>query len=140
MKKAAISFADERAIGQGTSAVFLAMVLTLAGCFPMVEGDGFNAEDWKWDAGGGKVYIRIDLNASRFAVDLDNPTQDHAVYFEAVFKEEGTTNYYTGAAAAGERFCQVSDYLWAKCGIRPYDPAQNRRHPRMGRKYRTVYL
>ncbi|MDR0561256.1 MAG: hypothetical protein LBG73_01030 [Spirochaetaceae bacterium] len=82
-------------------------ILALAGCFPI--DDGFNPEDWSWDAGGGRVYIRIALNTARFAVDLDNPTQEHIGYFEAVFKESGLPNaYYIGSATAGEEYITVA--------------------------------
>jgi hypothetical protein len=88
-------------------AVLLAAILALAGCFSI--DDGFNPEDWSWDAGDGKVYIRIALNAARFAVDLDNPTQEHIGYFEAIFKESGLPNaYYIGSAVAGEEYITVA--------------------------------
>ncbi|MDR0561288.1 MAG: right-handed parallel beta-helix repeat-containing protein [Spirochaetaceae bacterium] len=87
-------------------AVLLTAILGLAGCFPI--DDGFNPEDWSWDAGGGKVYIRIALKGARFAVDLDNPTREHIGWFEAVFKENTTADYYLGSATAGEDYITVA--------------------------------
>ncbi|MDR0568581.1 MAG: hypothetical protein LBG87_05180, partial [Spirochaetaceae bacterium] len=77
--------------------LMLGAMLALAACPPM--SDGFSADDW--DAGGGKVYIRIGINSARLALPADSPKKEDLTYFEAIFKEQSAENYYIGTATAG---------------------------------------
>lgn len=90
--------------------VFLTALLTLAGCFAGGILDG-NDEDWNWDAGNGKVYVRIPLpsedgRAADFSYTF---VKEYADYWEAVFQNTATpTEYYIGAAERGESYLVVA--------------------------------
>ncbi|MDR0567857.1 MAG: hypothetical protein LBG87_01440 [Spirochaetaceae bacterium] len=81
------------------------MVLLISGC----DADGgFRAKDG--DPGNGMVNVRIalDVSENRMALYTDTPIKNYVDYYEAVFRETVTGNYYRAEARRGYSYILIS--------------------------------
>jgi hypothetical protein len=97
--------------GSGIFSVFLTLSLAFAGCFPINDQESA-ADKTSWDAGDGKVYVRIPLTSEydRAIADFSHTFDKNYVdYWEAVFQKTGTpTDYFSAVAKRGESYLIVA--------------------------------